>query len=60
MANRSLVGSRTVKPALGRMPRQSLSDRLARRIRELIQQGEYGLGDRLPAIMEMARSFGST
>ncbi|HVO36534.1 MAG TPA: GntR family transcriptional regulator [Gemmatimonadales bacterium] len=40
------------------MPRQSLSDRLARRIRELIQQGEYRQGDRLPAIMEMARSFG--
>jgi GntR family transcriptional repressor for pyruvate dehydrogenase complex len=40
------------------MPRQSLSDRLARRIRELIQQGEYRQGDRLPAIMEMAQSFG--
>jgi GntR family transcriptional repressor for pyruvate dehydrogenase complex len=40
------------------MPRQSLSDRLARRIRELIQQREYKAGDRLPAIMEMARSFG--
>jgi GntR family transcriptional repressor for pyruvate dehydrogenase complex len=58
MANRSLVEGRTVNQTLGRMPRQSLSDRLARRIRELIQQGEYGLGDRLPAIMEMARSFG--
>ncbi|MGD0993184.1 MAG: FadR/GntR family transcriptional regulator [Gemmatimonadales bacterium] len=47
-----------MKHSLGRMPRQSLSDRLARRIRELIQQREYKAGDRLPAIMEMARSFG--
>ena len=58
MATRSLVAGHAVKPSLGRMPRQSLSDRLARRIRELIQQREYREGDRLPAIMEMARSFG--
>jgi len=58
MAQRSLVRVREVKHRLGRMSKQSLSDRLARRIRELIQQGEYRLGDRLPAIMEMARSFG--
>jgi len=58
MASRSVVTSRAVKHSLARMPRQSLSDRLARRIRDLIQQGEYRLGDRLPAIMEMARSFG--
>jgi GntR family transcriptional repressor for pyruvate dehydrogenase complex len=38
--------------------RQSLSDRLARRIRALIQSGEYKEGDRLPPIMEMARRFG--
>ncbi len=38
--------------------KQSLSDRLARRIRALIQAGEYQEGDRLPAIMEMARRFG--
>jgi GntR family transcriptional regulator, transcriptional repressor for pyruvate dehydrogenase complex len=38
--------------------KQSLSDRLAQRIRALIQGGEYGLGDRLPPIMEMARRFG--
>jgi GntR family transcriptional repressor for pyruvate dehydrogenase complex len=58
MATRSLAEPRVVNQALGRMPKQSLSDRLARRIRDLIQQGEYRLGDRLPAIMEMARSFG--
>ena len=38
--------------------KQSLSDRLAQRIRGLIQSGEYGMGDRLPPIMEMARRFG--
>jgi GntR family transcriptional repressor for pyruvate dehydrogenase complex len=58
MANRTLVEDRKVTHGLGRMAKQSLSDRLARRIRDLIQQGEYRLGDRLPAIMEMARSFG--
>jgi GntR family transcriptional repressor for pyruvate dehydrogenase complex len=58
MATRSLVAAHAVKQPLGRMPRQSLSDRLARRIRELIQQREYKEGDRLPSIMEMARSFG--
>jgi GntR family transcriptional repressor for pyruvate dehydrogenase complex len=58
MAIRTLVEDRKVTHGLGRMPKQSLSDRLARRIRDLIQQGEYRLGDRLPAIMEMARSFG--
>ncbi len=38
--------------------RESLSDRLAREIRQLIQRGEYVQGDRLPAIAEMARRFG--
>jgi GntR family transcriptional repressor for pyruvate dehydrogenase complex len=38
--------------------KQSLSDRLARRIRGLIQKGDYRQGDRLPTIMEMARRFG--
>ena len=38
--------------------KQSLSDGLAQRIRRSIQMGEYGKGDRLPAIMEMARRFG--
>ena len=38
--------------------KQSLADTLAHRIRQLIQTGEYKQGDRLPAIMEMARSFG--
>lgn len=40
------------------VPRDSLADTLARRIRGLIQSGEYGEGDRLPAILEMARLFG--
>ncbi|UCG86913.1 MAG: FadR family transcriptional regulator [Gemmatimonadota bacterium] len=38
--------------------KQSLSDRLARRITQLIQSGDYKEGDRLPSIMEMARRFG--
>lgn len=38
--------------------RQSLSDRLALRIRQMIQNGSYDEGARLPAIMEMARRFG--
>lgn len=38
--------------------KQSLSDRLAQRIRGLVQTGGYSAGDRLPSIMEMARRFG--
>lgn len=38
--------------------KQSLADRLARRITEMIQSGDYEEGDRLPSIMELARSFG--
>lgn len=38
--------------------KQSLSDKLALRIREMIQKGEYTQGDRLPPIMEMAKRFG--
>lgn len=38
--------------------KQSLSDGLAQRIRELIRTGGYKEGDRLPSIMEMARRFG--
>ena len=40
-----------------RLSKQSLSDRLARHIRRLIQT-DYVQGDRLPPIMEMARRFG--
>jgi GntR family transcriptional repressor for pyruvate dehydrogenase complex len=48
------MATKTLRP----VSKQSLSDRLALRIKEMIQAGEYRLGDRLPAIMEMARSFG--
>jgi GntR family transcriptional repressor for pyruvate dehydrogenase complex len=47
-----------MKHAFTPMEKQSLSDRLAREIRESIQGGTYGRGDRLPPIMEMARRFG--
>ena len=40
-----------VKP----VPRQSLSDDLAQRVRKLIQ-GRYNAGDRLPSISAMART----
>jgi GntR family transcriptional regulator, transcriptional repressor for pyruvate dehydrogenase complex len=40
------------------MLRQSLSETLAKRIRGLIQAGDFKKGDRLPPIMEMARRFG--
>ena len=42
----------------GEVPRGSLADTLARRIRAMIQSGDYTEGDRLPAILEMARRFG--
>jgi len=42
----------------GEVPRASLADTLALRIRGLIQSGDYSEGDRLPAILEMARRFG--
>src|SRR5690606_15932440 len=38
--------------------RQSIYDGLALRIRRSIRTGEYRKGDRLPAIMEMARRVG--
>ena len=40
------------------VPRQSLPDDLAQRIRGIIQAGEYRSGDRLPAIAQLARRFG--
>jgi GntR family transcriptional regulator, transcriptional repressor for pyruvate dehydrogenase complex len=49
-----MIMKKTLRP----VSKQSLSDRLAHRIREMIRQGDYGRGDRLPSIMEMARSFG--
>jgi GntR family transcriptional repressor for pyruvate dehydrogenase complex len=47
-----------MKDAFRPVLKQSLSDRLAQRIRGLIQAGDYQEGDRLPPIMEMARRFG--
>lgn len=38
--------------------KSNLADDIADRIVELIRSGVYGPGDRLPAIMEMARNFG--
>lgn len=44
--------------ALSPIARQSLSDELATRVRELIRSGAYNPGDRLPSINDMARRFG--
>lgn len=46
-----------MKDAFAPVVKQSLSDRLANQIRQLIRTGNYQEGDRLPAIMEMARRF---
>jgi GntR family transcriptional regulator, transcriptional repressor for pyruvate dehydrogenase complex len=43
---------------LSPVTRQSLSDGLAERVRELIQAAGFEPGDRLPSIAEMARRFG--
>lgn len=47
-----------MKNTFGPVTKRNLSDTLARRIRGLIQSGEYRQGDRLPPILEMARRFG--
>lgn len=52
------IESGPIKDSFGPVAKQSLSDRLAARIRSMIQRGDYRLRDRLPAIMEIARSFG--
>jgi GntR family transcriptional repressor for pyruvate dehydrogenase complex len=51
------MGDGDMRATFGPVPKQRASDRLARQIRVLIQQGEFQRGDRLPAIMEMARRF---
>ena len=47
-----------MRDAFAPVLRQSLSDKLAQRIRAMIRKGDYQQGDRLPPIMEMARRFG--
>src|SRR5258705_12432346 len=47
-----------MRDAFGPVLKQSLSDKLAQRIRAMIRKGDYQRGDRLPPIMEMARRFG--
>jgi len=46
-----------MRDAFAPVLKQSLSDKLAQRIRAMIQKGDYGQGDRLPPIMEMAKRF---
>lgn len=47
-----------MQQAISPVARQSLSDGLAERIRQLIQSGGFKPGDRLPSIADMARRFG--
>lgn len=47
-----------MRDAFAPVLKQSLSDKLAQRIRAMIQKGDYSQGDRLPPIMEMAKRFG--
>jgi GntR family transcriptional regulator, transcriptional repressor for pyruvate dehydrogenase complex len=47
-----------MRDAFAPVLKQSLSDKLAQRIRAMIAKGDYQQGDRLPPIMEMARRFG--
>jgi GntR family transcriptional repressor for pyruvate dehydrogenase complex len=54
----SINGEGATKDAFRPVVKQNLADRLARRIHTMIQEGEFREGDRLPAIMEMARRFG--
>ena len=44
--------------AFAPIPRQRLSDALVARILAHIASGELRVGERLPSILEMARSFG--
>ena len=50
------LGDGQMRDAFAPVLKQSLSDKLAQRIRGMIQKGDYGQGDRLPPIMEMARA----
>jgi GntR family transcriptional regulator, transcriptional repressor for pyruvate dehydrogenase complex len=52
------MGGGTTRDVIRPVSKETLSDRLARQIRALIQQGDYRQGDRLPTILEMARQFG--
>lgn len=47
-----------MKADFGPVEKSSLADDLAERLVQMIRTGAYQPGDRLPAIMDMARSFG--
>lgn len=47
-----------MKTHMGRLEKSNLSDDVTERLVEMIRSGIYQPGDRLPAIMEMARRFG--
>lgn len=47
-----------MQSSFGPVPKTSLADDLTERLLQLIRTGKYQPGDRLPAIMQMAKSFG--
>ena len=51
-------GNGLTRDSFSPLLKQSLSDKLAQRIRGALQKGDYKMGDRLPPIVEMARRFG--
>lgn len=55
-----MIESDAMNEAFAPLPRERLSDHLARRIGGSIERGDYRSGDRLPSIGEMARAFGVT
>ena len=46
-----------MQDTLAPVMKQSLADRLAQQLRQLIQSAGYQVGDRLPTIMDMAHQF---
>ena len=46
-----------MRDAFAPVLKERLSDKLAQQIRGMIQKGDYGQGDRLPPIIEMAKRF---
>lgn len=47
-----------MKPEFAPLEKSNLADNLAERIVKMMRSGGYDVGDRLPSIMAMARSFG--
>src|SRR4029078_12218339 len=53
-----MSGDGGMRDAFSPVLKQSLSDKLAQRIKAMIRKGDYQRGDRLPPIMAIARRIG--